>query len=340
MGFYGGHMSILIKDIAKKIGVSNATVSNALNNRKGVSEIKKREIVEVATEMGYFKKTNIGEKRIEFLIIANNKSVVNDSAFFSELIKGLEKESYQNETELIVRHINLVDLEKVMSLENLNDKTNGYILLATEIQESDLDFLSNFKLPLVILDASFKNPNFTYVGINNRDGAYNATKFILDRNYESIGIITSVEKIENFDEREVGFNDALRSKFPRSELESICRLEVNPTLEGSYNDMKKHLENDLIPSESYFVVNDTIAYGVRKALDESGYQSKVALIGFDDIPIASMMTPPLTTVKVEKSSLGKLAVQQINEQIDDDNYVKIKIEVNTSLVIRGSVKKK
>lgn len=329
-------MSILISDIAKIVGVSNATVSNALNNRKGVSDEKKKEIIKVANELGYYKKKQDDSSRIEMLIINSQKDIVGDTAFFSELIKGVEKECFDNELELVIRHIDASELKEVLSIENINEKTTGYLLLATEMLEKEILFLEKATFPFIILDASYKNPRFSCVAINNRDAAYNAGTFLINSGHKKIGLVTSEFRIENFKERETGFLDALKDH--NIEFDEKFLFTVEPTLEGSYNKMNDYLRKKPELPSAMFVVNDTIAFGVNKSLIESEVRSQISIIGFDDIPIAKLMDPPLTTIKVEKKSLGKIAVNQLLSLINDEEYVPINIQVNATLIVRKSVK--
>lgn len=328
-------MSVLISDIAKKVGVSNATVSNALNDRPGVSKQKRKEIIDAAREMGYFKKRVDSSKRFEFLVVSSQLEIINDPAFFSDLIKSVETASYANKMEVVIRYIDVKDLTGVLGENNLNENTSGYIILATELKENDLSFLRTFNRPFVILDAAYHYPEFTCVVINNRDSAYFATKHLINNGHREIGIITSCCSIENFKERERGFLDSLSAHCISYNEEYW--FDVEPTLEGSYEGMKKILDRNPKLPTALFIVNDTIAFGVNKALIEANQREGISMVGFDDIPLAVLMDPPLTTVKVDKTMLGTLAVEQLMLKLNNGSKTNIKIQVNTSLIIRDSV---
>ena len=108
---------------------------------------------------------------------------------------------------------------------------------------------------------------------------------------------------------------------------------------GAYADMKALLESGEKPADCYFADNDLIAIGAMQALKEAGYRipEDIALVGFDDIPAAEYVNPPLTTVMVPKTFLGETAATRLIQRMEGKNTQPLKIEVATRLVLRKSV---
>lgn len=332
-------MKVKIRDIAKKAGVSDGTVSNALNNRKGISEEKKDYILKIAREMGYFKKNNDPVKCIRLLIVNNQAHVIGDTPFFSELIRGIETECSAQGYDLIINHVNSEDL-KVDILKV--DQTSGILLLATEMEIQNLSYFENCPIPLVILDTAFKDTKFDYVAINNVDGTYEIVEHLIKNGHSNIGIINSSYQINNFRERKLGYmqvlNDYNLAVTPENEA------LVDPTPEGAYHDMKIYLQAFLseysekkLPT-AFYAVNDNIALGAIKAFNE--LDLSISICGFDDIPVAELITPSLTTVHVNKRYLGKTGIVRLVDKISNYDLDAQKILIATKIIERESVKKK
>ena len=113
---------------------------------------------------------------------------------------------------------------------------------------------------------------------------------------------------------------------------------LTPSQEGSYEDMKELLRTEK-PAGCYFADNDLIAIGAIQALKEAGYRipEDVSVVGFDDIPFAEHVSPPLTTVEVPKTYLGEVAVERVVQMIDGRCMQPMKVEVSTRLIRRKSV---
>lgn len=333
-------MKILITDIAKKAGVSSGSVSNALNNRKGISAEKRQHILEIAEDLGYFRQKenkDIQYLKIQLIIVNNKRNVIGDTPFFSELIRGIEMECHHLHYELT---INYIDMESEASLAQLiNKDASGILVLGTELEKKDLVKFDCIQKPLVFLDTAFQTQKYDFVAINNADSTYEIMELLIGNGHKKIGIINSVFQINNFKERKQGFLQALNDY----DLSMDKKMEalVEPTLDGAYRDMKIFLEscfksNYSLPT-AFFAVNDNIAIGAMRALSEIEFDQTISIVGFDDMPLSEFCNPPLTTVKVDKLNLGKQGIQRLHYQINEKNPFSLKILVGTSIVQRDSI---
>lgn len=334
-------MKTIMQDIAKIAGVSPGTVSNALNDRKGVGKDTKEKIIKIADEIGYFRNSKKLEGRVIRLIkYKKNGHVVADTPFFSSLIEACEKECRKNGYELLISQVVYGEhtKEDVYKIVN-HHKIDGILLVATEMDESDFKYFDGIEIPIVVIDSYFKEVNYDYVAINNTKGAYSATKYLIDNGHENIGVLGSNIEIKNFKYRFEAYKKTLETF--NLEFNESNNVYVDPTIEGAYNDFKAYLEknrNDL--PTAFFVLNDIIALGAIKAMNEEGINvpNDVSLVGFDDIPFSSYSNPGVTTVRVHTKTMGKTAVKRLIESIENDIEITLKIEVNTELIERESVK--
>jgi len=111
-------------------------------------------------------------------------------------------------------------------------------------------------------------------------------------------------------------------------------------MNGAYRDMLKYLEGNPNLPTAYFADNDMIALGAMKALQEKGYKipEDVSVIGFDDLPFSEIATPGLTSLRVPKQEMGRMAVRKVIEMMKGDDFVRTKLQVCTAFVERNSVK--
>jgi len=190
---------------------------------------------------------------------------------------------------------------------------------------------------LLLLDSYFKSENLDTVIINNIEGVYKATCYLAELGHIDIGYLHSSVRINNFDQRMVGFKKAINHKGLKLNKNFIFCLES--TIDGSYKNMFNILENKPELPTALFADNDIIAFGAIKAMKEFGIKipQDVSVVGFDDMPFCEMIDPPLTTVMVYKQRMGMIALKRLVERIDEAPAETIKIEVNTTLIERKSV---
>ena len=334
-------MKTIMQDIAKIAGVSPGTVSNALNDRKGVGKDTKERIIKIAEEMGYFKSSKKNEGRVIRLIkYKKNGHVVADTPFFSSLIEACEKECRKNGYELLISQVvygehTKEDVHKIIN----HHKIDGILLLATEMDESDFKYFEGVEIPIVVVDSYFKEIDYDYVVINNTKGAYSATKYLIDKGHKNIGLLGSNIEIKNFKYRLEGYKKTLNTF--EIDFNENNNVYVDPTMDGAYNDFKIYVDKNKsnLPT-AFFALNDIIALGAIKAMSEFGINvpNDVSIVGFDDIPFSSYSNPGVTTIKVHTKTMGRIAVKRLMEKIDDDSEITMKIEINTELIERESVK--
>lgn len=336
-------MSITSKELASILGVSTSAVSMALNGRKGISDATRNSILKAAEEYGIKRESRKSSRSffINLVIFKKHGMVYGDTPFFSAVLEGISEGIRESGYNLQVSYFyDNQDISEQIKMLALSDCA-GIILLATEMLEDDIKLFQEIPQPLVVLDSYFEIPNFNTIVINNQLGAFIATKYLIDCGHRSLGHVASSVEINNFRERGDGFKKAVyTSAFYK---ECSCKvIRVGSTQDSAYNDMSNYLNgNPQLPS-ALFIDNDIIAISCIRALKEHGYRipNDVSIIGFDDLPVAYVTSPKLTTVNVPKELMGRYAVSRLLEIIkSDEQSSTIKISINTSLVIRDTVKK-
>jgi LacI family transcriptional regulator len=334
-------MGITAKELAKKMGISAAAVSMALNDKPGVSAETRKKIKHEAEKYGYdfskIKASAIKNGKIHFVIYKKSGVVVADTPFYAELSEGISKECQKHGYKLRVQYyyesdFTLSDLEAIQYSDCI-----GIILLATELNSQDLAPFLSLPLPVVILDGYFESVDREFVTINNTQGAYRATQHLIRKVKSQPGYLMSSYKIQNFAERYDGFKKAVHES-GLSRSQSIIH-ELSPSIDGAYHDMCEILAQNKQLARCYFADNDLIAVGAMRAFKEAGYRlpADIAIIGFDNLPISQIVEPSLSTINVPKSSLGSEAVKRLIMRINDPSLAYTKTQISASLVDRYSV---
>lgn len=335
------------KELAALLGVSPSAVSIALNGKDGIGEETRRTILEAAKKHGLAKapKRAGAPRYISLVIYKKHGLVYGDTPFFSAVTEGIGRRcaalGYDLQVSYFYAGQDAAEQTRLLSRSGCA----GILLLATEMDLADARQFVRVKKPLVVLDSYFETLALDSVVINNVQGAYLATRHLIEAGHTRIGHLASSTPINNFQERHEGFLKAINQS-PDTQECIYNTVQVASTQEGAYRDMCAWLQAGRSLPTAFFADNDIIALACMRALAEHGWQvpRDVSIIGFDDMPLASMASPQLTTVHVPKEELGEEAVDRLHARLAgagrprcDAGRATAKTAVNTRLVLRGSV---
>ncbi len=334
-------MGITAKELARKLNLSQTAVSMALHNKPGVSRETRQAVLDAAEKYGYdFSKlsftNNSGniffiDYRMSYIMKANN-------ALFLELIDGAKQICENNNYHLFTYQIYNDVSDFQIHLNNLRgNDCAGIILLGTDTPEAVLKTFLQLSVPLVLIDAYLPSFPCNSITISNEQGAYDATKYLIDRSGKKPGYIKSHHRLPNLKEREDGFKAALRDN-SLSDSQYIVH-EVSADIEGAFTDMMKIIESKDTLAECYFAENDHLAIGAIKALKLKGYRipEDISIIGFDNIPECKVIEPALTTIHVPRYYIGKIAAETLLKNIQTPSPYVVRTSVNPKLIKRLSV---
>lgn len=335
-------MSITAKELSQRLGLSATAVSMALNNKPGVSTETRQTVIKAAEKYGYdFTKLSLKSKPngcIYFILYISNNAIISYSPIFDELTEGLvrelKKENYRMKT--IHFYEKMDDMNTFLGNIRMSDCI-GIILLGTELTETTAKNFLSLSIPVVILDSYFTCLNCNYILIDNYQGAYIATDYLITHRRQQPGHLKSSYSLHNFTERESGFNNALKTN-GMSPSHSIIH-QLTPSIEGSFSDMMEILEHNTPLADCYFADNDLIAIGVIKALKSKGYRipEDIGIIGFDNISEGLIVEPSLTTINVSRIHMAEMAVRTLLNNIKNPISYTHRIQISTTLVKRLSV---
>ncbi|MDR1418914.1 MAG: LacI family DNA-binding transcriptional regulator [Treponema sp.] len=334
-----------IVDIARAADVSPSAVSLALNNKTGVSVGVRRRIIGIAAEMGYrngYAPAGVNENvTIRFLKIAKHGHIINDrhNPFITEYLEGIETGAKKRMYKLEVSFFNKVPIEEIIASQKRTD-VNGFIVLGTELNDHELSFFAELDSPMVFIDTYFPISMYDCVDMDNVDGVFRAVEHLYSMGHRSIGLVKSSYETRNFRMREAGFREAM--DYFSLPVQEKCIVSVDPTFDGSSRDMGKYLGRKPLLPTAFFCMNDTISFGVMRALRANGTDvpDGASVIGFDDLPSSSLSEPPLTTIRVSTRQIGQRALEKLSERIAGlSDHVTENILLSGKLVTRDSVRR-
>lgn len=332
-------MGITAKELAQKLNLSAAAVSVALRGKPGVSTKTRQMVLDAALKYG-FDFTKISEKKrkdgsVYFAIYKKYGTVVADTPFFSQLTEGVSLGCSNLGYKLKIRYIYEEEDTLLKQIEDIQySDCSGMVLLGTEMTAEDLKPFLSLPFPIVLLDAYFDMVSCDCVLINNIQGAFQAAQYLIKKCKKQPGYLRSSYPISNFSERSNGFYQAIRSSGLHTSGSIVHYL--SPTMEGAYADMKEIIRSGETLSSCYFADNDLIAIGALKAFKECGYHipQDISIIGFDNMPVSSVIEPALSTIHVPKQYMGEAAIQRLSSLMADPGQPPVKIQVSTTLLKR------
>jgi LacI family transcriptional regulator len=331
-----------MRDVARVSGLSLSTVSEALRNKSGVSAETRARVLEVAEELGYqySPQANSAAKTIGMLIPHHPQwPLIPVNPFYSHVLAGAELECQRQGANLMYASLEIDDCSRIVSwpARLFNTQVDGFIAVGTHFEE-DFSHLPQIAERAVVLVDSYtaRVEECDYVLIDNVNGAKSAVEYLIEQGHTAIGLIGSeVEAHPSGLERREGYQRALAEH-------GIKRAYI---VDGPLRRVEAYKTTLALLRTSpevtaIFACNDECALGVMKAAQELHRRipEDLSLVGFDDIQLAQEVTPPLTTIHVDKLLLGALGVRFLMDQITAPERTKLAVMVRTQLVIRDSVK--
>jgi LacI family transcriptional regulator len=329
-----------IYDIAKKAGVSAATVSKVLNNQPDVGKKTREKVLQISEELGY-------QPNATARGLATRKSNTVGVFFEDHLNTGFRHPFLQDilasfKDEIGNEGYDLIffakrDPEDFESLARYRD-VDGIFLLGVPRTNPRLVTLRNSKIPCISIDLDLLGPKAGYLISDNIGGAYQAVDYLVSMGHKDIAFISDIFSTKPGHDRLVGFHQSMAKH----------RLVIRPdwivngdfSEEGGYRAAQQLFRQSYVPT-AIFSASDMMAIGAMRAIRENNLivGEDVSIVGFDDLTLLKYITPNLTTIRQNKDEMGRLAAKSLLEMMKNPNFVPTVITVPTELVIRDTVKR-
>jgi LacI family transcriptional regulator len=327
---------VRIHDVAERAGVSIATVSRVLNDHPDVSQATRDEVLRHARDLGY---TGTGRRQEQGppdtqLIALSVPSIQTD--YVKEIVAGAIEALAHRDARLVICARENGAAQQSLSVHLLREMTDGALLLMSQDPPEDLRALLHSGYPVVAIDPSTPlDDSVPAVTSTNWAGGKAATEYLIGLGHTHIGVITGPGSTRVSADRLAGYQAALLSAgLP---LLPKLVLEADWTSEGGYRAAQRLLAAPARPT-AIFAFNDGMAVGAIRAARDEGIDvpRDLSVAGFDDIDLASLTMPALTTVRQPLHGLGRVGVDMLDRLLHGQPLFAMRMELATSLVVRES----
>lgn len=326
-----------IAEIAAIAGVSTPTVSRVLNNRPDVAADTRELVERVMKEKGFTRRRTLhspgqGNSHVIDLVTPSL-----ENPYTIEIVRSVNEAITRTSFRLALSTTHQTDLLEEKWLAKVIDGiTNGVILVLERGQSRSLDELRQYQIPFVVIDHRGElGADVPSVAATNWRGGKTATAYLLSLNHQRIGVISGPATMQCNLERNAGYRAALESA--NVPFDPALVRPGDYTLSTGYEQTCALLDLPEPPT-AIFAGCDLQAMGVYSALRTRGISipHEMSVIGFDDVQLASLVTPTLTTVRQPLVEMGRVATTMLLRQIAGEPLDTMRAELTTSLIIRES----
>ena len=330
-------MTVTLKDIAIRAGVTSATVSMVINNKPNISETTRKKVLKIAKELNYYPNViarGLATKKSNSIgVIVPNLA----SSFVVRVLQGIK--STNRDIEYTVQLFDTVGQKERESqlFQRLarERRIDGVVLISSTVTEEELNVFAEESVPSIIVARRCEHLDSVYV--NNEQGAFDATEYLISKGHRNIACVVSRKLGIPTRERQDGYIRALRNH--QIEMQSDFLLEVNDdAMEDGIEIFSKLKSISPKVTAVFAPAGDMVAIGIIKEAKREGIRvpGDLDVVGYDDIPAAEVIEPALTTVRQPKLEMGDYAINMIVDKIEGrESGIKHK-ELPTKFIIRES----
>ena len=332
-------MSVTIRDVARAATVSVATVSRVMNASAAVRPDTRRRVLEAARALRFHPNgaaRSLSTQRSHALGV-----ILPDlyGEFFSELLRGMDLTAQRHEHHLLVSSSHHDRRGLAMAVRAMHGRVDGLLVMAPDVDGGELLELLPSRIPTVLLGGAetVRLPSeVRTLTVDNHGGAREMTRHLLGLGHRRIGFIAGAVRNVDAGERERGYRSALR---PARVTPAGLTVRGDFTEAGGWRGARALLAL-ADPPTAIFCANDAMAIGALSALRAADVEvpRQMVVVGFDDVPVAKFLNPPLTSVRVGIAEVGERAVSLVLADLDERAPPRSRRHevMPTALVVRGS----
>lgn len=331
-------MKVTIRDIAKAANVSPSTVSRVLSNSPKISQATKEKVYKVMKELNY--EPNIiarslanSSTKILGLIFSNTEDDLFENPFFIQAMKGISVYAQKRGYYIIYTFSENEEKQLEYIKHYVRSRlVDGIILLTSKENDKRISYLKNVKHPFVLIGRPQDAEGVLWVDNDNFQAMYNVVDYLIKKGRKCIAFIGGPTNLYVTRDRFDGYRKALKTH-AIAENEKLIKFTTQFSRQCGYEAMKDILSVE-VPS-AVITTDDLLAFGVINALHENNIKN-VAVVGFNNTPLAEYQDPPLTSVDINAQELGKYAAKLLIDRLEKKDNPHTHYIIDTKLVERAS----
>jgi len=324
-----------LEEVAKRAKVSTATVSRVLNDIAGVRNATRVRVLRAAEELNYHPnlhaRTLAGGRSTTLGMIVSNM----ENPFFLDIFKAAESHAYTRGYDIILANTGYDSEKLVRNIRHMIGwRVAGLALVVSEMDQRLTNQLMELKIPVVFYDVGEPRKNITNIAVNYAKGIAEAVYYLHGLGHRRMAFVSHHPSLSPLGTREQAFRATVQ-EFAHGIQWSIAADA--DTLEGGRRAAREILDSGLSPT-AIMCVNDFMALGVMRELRERGIQvpGEISVTGFDNISLAEMSNPALTTLNIPREKIGLLMAEALTspEPMEINQFV-----IEPEFIIRGTTAK-
>jgi LacI family transcriptional regulator len=330
---------LTLEDIAKLAGVSRSTVSRVVNDHPNVREHVRKRVRDVIQNTGY--QPNAAARTLASqrswmigLVLPRSVSSFFADPYFPRLTQGIAQACNQSNYTLGLFLVgSKEDEEKIFPRVSRKGLIDGILLQSGQIGDQLIDRLVKTNIPLVVLGRPFHSSGVSFIDVDNVAAAYKAVSHLIDLGRKRIGTIAGQSNSTVGLDRKEGYLNAL--------FDHSYKMDETLIVEGDFTEISGYSAmQQLLPArpDAVFAASDIMAIGAMRAVREAGLNvpDDIAFVGFDDLPLATLPSPRLTTIHQPVYQFGIKAVEILLDLIENGVKPARRVIMDTELIIHES----
>lgn len=333
-------------EIAEQSGVSLSTVSLVLRDKPGVGTATRQRVLEVAKDLGYIPKKPASAytpalANIGLIVKAEPDFVPRSNPFYSHVLAGIEAACRQRQANLLYATLPVDQDSYPLELPRLlaeQGAVDGLFLVGAFLDDTLAQVVRHHSTPIVLVDAYATSKRYDAVVSDNFRGGYRAALYLIRQSHRHIGIVgCHRHAYPSIRERQEGYIQALEDNGLPKDYIAECHITNSEEVVAATAGLLRQAPQ----ITAILAANDETALIVMDAAREIGRQipENLSIVGFDNIDLAGRISPPLTTMHVDKAGMGRMAVQLLANRVEYPDSSPVTAVVRPHLVERRSVRK-
>lgn len=327
---------VTIDDVAREAGVSRQTVSRAINEKGEISAETRERVLTAIQKLGY-RPNRLAQSMITQRTYTLGVEVADiTNSALAEMVRGAQDSAAQRGYNVFLTNSDDEPTIAIQALSNLvMHNVDGLIAMVSGATDEEIRAFAERYRPLVLINRVVEHPNIALISSDIYRGGSLAVEHLIQQGHSAIGMLANPFSPHLSARRVEAYQDTLR-RYARP-INPAWIVRAAPTLQGGY-EATRQLLADHPEVTAIFGYNDLMSIGALRACRDLGRQvpQDCAVIGFDDIPLAALVTPSLSTVRYDKYALGQQAVLRLLDMIESPGTPFPPIELGVELVLRES----